>query len=255
MAKAFLKVLAKFRYFRTTIFINIILICFSWIKMVSDVAGVGKYGCLAILASLLEPKSLSELGLFWYNENGRFYKKKARQEIRLAVEKDYLLRLGSKYKANTKKILSYLCSDIKNDNYKSLLFKFWEHPFSQQTYFCCKTIRSMFQNPEKFAETDMGLIVNMPLILSMIQEKDSEFYNLFVLSHGLEKYTNIINIESEKNMPKLFRNLKEKTDWVSVLNKIIKSNGYLLRHTGGELKIKHMLKKKTKVIANKMSRK
>jgi hypothetical protein len=43
----------------------------------------GKYAKLAILATLCEPKSLSELGIFWYKENGRFYKEKARQETDL----------------------------------------------------------------------------------------------------------------------------------------------------------------------------
>ena len=69
---------------------------------------LGKYAQLAILASLVEPKSLSELGLFWYNENGRFYKKKARDEINKAVDESFLVKNGSKLKTNTEKLVALI---------------------------------------------------------------------------------------------------------------------------------------------------
>ncbi len=205
---------------------------------------IGKYAKLALLASLVEPKSLSELGLLWYNENGRFYKKKARQEIEQAVEKKLLLRDKTKYKANTEKLISYACSSIKNKDVKDLLLRFWNHPFSQQTYLCCEAIKHMFNNnPEKIAGSNPVIVLNMPLILHMLQEKDPEIYSLFVSLQDLESYTNTINIKSEKNMSKAFKNLKEKTDWLATLNKIVKNNGYFLEQNNSELKIKEIMKK------------
>ena len=208
---------------------------------------LGKYAKLAILASLVEPKSLSELGLFWYNENGRFYKEKARQEIKQAVAKNLLIKDGIKYKANTEKLISYACSSIKDKNVKNLLLRFWNHPFSQQTYLCCEAIKHMFnKNPEKATEIKSSIILNIPLILHMLQEKDLDVYSLFVSMQGLEKYTNIINIRAEKNMPKAFRNLKEKTDWLANLNEIVKNDGFLLEQTNNELKVKQIMGKKKK---------
>ena len=69
---------------------------------------LGKYSKLAVLASLVEPKSLSELGLFWYNENGRFYKKKARDEINKVVDESFLVKSGSKLKTNTEKLVALI---------------------------------------------------------------------------------------------------------------------------------------------------
>lgn len=204
----------------------------------------GKYARLAILASLVQPKSLSEMGLFWYNENGRFYKQKPRQEIKQAVEKELLLKERTKYKANTEKLISCIYSDIKDKDFKGLLLKFWECSFTKQTYLCCEAVKKMFNNnPEKAAETEPDLILNMPLILHMLQEKDSEVYSLFVSTHRLESYTNMINIKAEENMPKVFKNLKEKTDWLASLNKIVKNNGYFLEQTSNGLRIKEMMKK------------
>lgn len=208
---------------------------------------LGKYARLAILTSLVEPKSLSELGLFWYNENGRFYKKKARQEIERAVNEKMLLKNKNKYQADTNKLISRVCSRVNDKNLREHLLKFWSHPFSQHTYLCCESIKHMFNNnPEKAVETEPSLILNMPLILHMLQEKDPEVYSLFVSSHNLKKYANTINIQAEKNLSKAFKNLKEKTDWLSTLNKIIKNNGYFLEQTSGELRIKQMIRERRK---------
>ena len=206
---------------------------------------LGKYAQLAILASLVEPKSLSELGLFWYNENGRFYKKKARDEINKVVDESFLVKSGSKLKANTERLVALIYSDISKKDLKELLCRFWYHPFSQHTYMCCEAIKQMFNNnPEKAAEAKISLVLNTPLILHQLQEKDMETYSLFVSSQGLENYTTAININAEKNMPNSFKNLKEKTDWLANLNKIVKNNGHLLKHANGAIKIKQMLKKK-----------
>jgi hypothetical protein len=43
---------------------------------------------------------------------------------------------------------------------------------------------------------------------------------------GLEHYTARINLNAEKNIGRAFKNLKEKTDWLDNLNKIIQNNGY-----------------------------
>ncbi|MBW2990199.1 hypothetical protein KY348_00675 [Candidatus Woesearchaeota archaeon] len=206
---------------------------------------LGKYAKLAVLASLVEPKSLSELGLFWYNENGRFYKQKARQEISQAVNKELLIKNRTKYRANKDKILSLVYNNVKEKELKNLLCQFWCHPFSLQTYLCCKAIKEMFnKNPEKAAEAKLGFILNLPLILHQLQEKDTETYSLFVSSHNLENYTNIININAEKNMAKAFRNLKEKTDWLANLNKMVKNNGYFITQTNHGINIKQIVIKK-----------
>src|SRR4030042_4994551 len=91
---------------------------------------IGKYAKLAVLASLSEPKSLSELGLLWYNENGRFYKSKAREEIEKAVKQQLLIKEGAKYKANTEKLVSSVYNSIKDKDFKELLCRFWCQPFS-----------------------------------------------------------------------------------------------------------------------------
>ena len=203
----------------------------------------GKYAKLAILASLVEPKSLSELGIFWYKENGRFYKQKARQEITQAVEENILVKQGKKYKANTRKIISSVYSKIKDKDFKEVLCIFWCHQFSQNTYLCCKAIKQMFNNnPEQASEANFNLIFNMPLILHYLQEKHSELYSLFVSTQGLDSYTKAINTSSEKNISKVFKNLKEKTDWLANLNKIVKNKDYFLEQTGNGLRIKEMVK-------------
>ena len=205
---------------------------------------LGKYAKLAILASLVKPKSLSELGLFWYDENGRFYKQKARQEIRKAVEKELLLREKTKYKANTQGIISHVYSDIKNKNLKDLICRFWYHPFSQNTYLCCEVIKQLFNNnPEKAGKAELKQVINTPFILHELQEKDLEIYSLFISMQELENYSNAININAEKNLSKAFKNLKEKTDWLGDLNKIVKNNGYLLKKTNNKLKIREIIKK------------
>ena len=81
----------------------------------------GKYAKLAVLASLVEPKSLSELGIFWYNENGRFYKQKAREEINQAVNKGLLVKNGTKYKANKDKLVNLVYNNVKDKEIKNLL--------------------------------------------------------------------------------------------------------------------------------------
>ena len=205
---------------------------------------LGKYARLAVLATFAEPKSLSELGLFWYNENGRFYKEKARREVRRAVKKGFLLRRGRKYKANTERIIFLLYSNVRDKKMVDLLVKFWCHPFSQQTYLCCEAMKHMFNNnPERAARSKTSLIINTPLILHVLQEKDLEAYSIFVSSQGLESYTTTINIKAEKNMPKAFRNLKEKTDWLALLNRIVRNNGFLAEKVSDELKIKRIMAK------------
>jgi hypothetical protein len=206
---------------------------------VSKELEVGKYAKLALLATLVEPKSLSELGTFWFNENGRFYKEKAREEVSAAVDKGFLKKEKSKYKANTEEIISRVYSNIKDKKLKEILIKFWHHPFSQKTYLCCESIKNFFNNnPEKAAEAKLILLLNMPLMLHRLQEKDSEVYSLFVSMQGLEKYTNILNLKSEHNASSVFNNLNEKTDWLDNLNKIIKNKGYLLKQTGSDLTVK-----------------
>jgi len=208
---------------------------------------LGKYARLAVLATFAKPKSLSELGLFWYNENGRFYKEKARCAVRRAVNKGFLLRRGRKYKANTERIILLLYSNVRDKKMMDLLVKFWCHPFSQQTYLCCEAMKHMFNNnPERAARSKPSLIINTPLILHVLQEKDLEAYSIFVSSQGLEKYITTINIKAEKNMPKAFRNLKEKTDWLALLNRIVKNNDYFLEQTNSELRIKGIMKKRRK---------
>ncbi len=217
--------------------------------MVSEILNKynGKYAKLAVLSCLVEPKSLSELGLFWYNENGRFYKQKARQEIKQAVEDELLIKEKTKYKANTEKLISEVYSDIKNKEIRELICIFWCHAFSQQSYLCCEAIKHMFNNnPEKAAEASLNQVLNIPLILHMLQEKDSEIYSLFVSMKNLESYTNIINIKSEKIISKAFKNLKEKTDWLDNLNKIVKNNGHFWEQAGNELKIRPMMTRRRK---------
>ena len=207
----------------------------------------GKYAKLAVLASITEPRSLSELGLFWYNENGRFYKKKAREEIDNAVKKQLLIKKDAKYKTNADKLVSSVYSKIKDHEFKELLCRFWCQPFSQQTYLCCEAVKKMFSNnPEKAAEANLILILNTPLILHQLQEKHPEIYALFVSMQGLEQYTNRINLNAEKNLAKAFRNLKEKTDWLDNLNKIIQNNGYFLEQAHPGLKIKEIIRGKRK---------
>ncbi|MBU1597983.1 MAG: hypothetical protein KKE98_06070 [Nanoarchaeota archaeon] len=204
----------------------------------------GKYARLAILAGLVEPKSLSELGMFWYNENGRFYKQKARQEIEQAVKNNFLIKEKSKYRTNTEKIILSAYSQINNKELKALLCMFWNHPFSQKTFLCCKAIKQMFNNnPEIAAENKPQTILNTPLILHQLQEKDNDVYNLFVSMQGLEAYTNQINKNADKNMDKEFENLKDKTDWLSNLNKIIKNDKILFKGKNNKLKITNILKK------------
>lgn len=206
---------------------------------------LGKYSKLAILASLVEPKSLSELGIFWYNENGRFYKKNIREEINQAIHKTFLMRDRAKLKANTEKLITATYSNIKDKKLKEMVCRFWCHQFSQQTFLCCKAIKTMFNNsPKKAAEANLSLILHTPIILHQLQEKDPELYSFYVSSQMLDKYVNIININAEKNMPIAFKNLKEKTDWITNLNNIVKNNGHFLKHTSGMLRIKHLLKNK-----------
>jgi len=212
--------------------------------MVSEGKSPGKYARLAVLACLAEPKSLSELGIFWYNENGRFYKKKAREEIEKAVKKKQLIKEKSKYLANTSIIISQSYSKIKDKELKSLLCCFWDHQFSQKTFLCCEAIKQMFNNnPEIAAETKLQIILNMPLILHQLQEKDQEIYNLFVSMQGLEAYTNQINKNADKNMDKEFKNLKDKTDWLSNLNKIIKNINFSLNEKNSKLRINNIIRK------------
>jgi hypothetical protein len=191
---------------------------------------LGKYAKLAILATLCEPKSLSELGIFWYKENGRFYKIKAREEINLAVKKSLLLRQESKLIANTNEIISRVYSGVKDKELKADVLKFWQHPFSQSTYLCCDAIKHMFnKDAEKAAAASMSLIMNLPLLLHQLQEKHEEAYTVVVTLQSLDDYTQIINTKSDENINKIFMNLKQKTDWLDNLNRIVKSNGYLIR--------------------------
>ena len=207
---------------------------------------VGKYAKLAILASLAESKSLSELGIFWYNENGRFYKKKAREEITQALDKDFLIKNSTKLKANTEKLVAFTYDKIKDKNLKETLCKFWCHPFSQKTFLCCEVLKQMFSNsPEKAANTSLNYVLNTPLILQKLQETDLEMYSLFVTNQELEEYIRAIHINAEKNITKAFMNLKQKTDWVENLNKIIKNNGRFLNSGNvAMMKIKQMMKKR-----------
>ena len=214
---------------------------------IKEVKECGKYAKLAVLASITEPRSLSELGLLWYNENGRFYKKKAREEIDKAVNKQLLVKKGTKYKANTEKLIQSVYSSIKDREFKELLCRFWCQSFSQQTYLCCEAIKKMFNNnPEKAAEAKLILLLNTPLILHQLQEKHPEIYALFVSMQGLEQYTNSINLNAEKNLDRVFRNLKERTDWLDDLNKIIQNNGYFLEQAHPGLKVRKLMEKKRK---------
>jgi len=203
----------------------------------------GKYGKLAILATLCEPKSLSELGIFWYDENGRFYKAKAKQEIRQVIHKKLLIKDGKKLRANTEKLINSVYADVKSPEVKKSLLDFWNHPFSQKTYLCCNSVKSLFSNnPEKASETDMGMVLNLPLILHKIQDKDSELYSAFIGLQSLEGYTTIINKKAEDNLQKHFKHLSDKTDWLDNLNKIIRHDGFLLKKAKSSLKINQLIK-------------
>jgi len=203
----------------------------------------GKYAKLAILATLCEPKSLSELGIFWYNENGRFYKIKAQQEIRQVIHKKLLIKDGKKFKANTAKLINSVYVDVKNPEIKKSLLDFWSHPFSQKTYLCCNTVKSLFSNnPEKASETSIGMVLNLPLILHKIQDKDSELYSAFIGLQNLEGYAGTINKKAEDNLQKDFKHLSDKADWVDNLNKIIRHNGFLLQKAKNSMKINQLIK-------------
>ena len=202
-----------------------------------------KYAKLAVLASISEPKSLSELGIFWFNENGRFYKKKAKEGIADAIKKNILLKHETKYKANTPKIVSSVYSEIKDQKLKEQLDRFWSHEFSQRTYLCPEVINIMFQNnSEKAVKTKINTILNTPLILHKLQEKDIEIYSLFVSMQNLEEYTTMLNIKCENNLSINFRNLKDKTDRVNNLNKIIKNNKCFIKGTCMKLKTKKIIR-------------
>ncbi len=189
---------------------------------------IPKYAKLAVLATLNKPKSLSELGRLWYDENGRFYKKKAKQEISRGIKKGYLVREGKKYKANNEKILSKIYSKIKNKDLKEKIKDFWNHPFSQQTYLDSEAIKQLFSNnPEKACLTNLKLLFETPLMLHYLQEKDPEIYFLFISLQGLDDYTKIINTNSQENLNKTFKNLSQKVDWIDSLQKINKSSKLL----------------------------
>jgi hypothetical protein len=203
----------------------------------------GKYAKLAILATLCEPKSLSELGIFWYDENGRFYKIKAQQEIRQVIHKKLLIRDGKKFRANTEKLINSVYSDVKNPEVKKSLLDFWSHPFTQKTYLCCSTVKSFFSNnPEKASETSLGMVLNLPLILHKIQDKDSELYSAFIGLQNLESYAGAINKRAEDNLQNHFKHLSDKTDWLDNLNKIIRHDGFLLKKVKSSLKINKLIK-------------
>ena len=203
----------------------------------------GKYGKLAILATLCEPKSLSELGIFWYNENGRFYKAKAQQEIRQAIHKKLLIKDGKKLKANTEKLINTVYADVKSPEVKKSLLDFWSHPFSQKTYLCCSTVKSLFSNnPERVSETSISMVLNLPLILHRIQDKDSELYSAFIGLQSLESYAGTINKKAEDNLQKDFKHLYDKTDWLDNLHKIIRNDGFLLEKAKNSMKINQLIK-------------
>ena len=73
-----------------------------------------------------------------------------------------------------------------------------------------------------------GEIINLPLILHYLQEKDEEVYMLFISMQNLEEYTKLINLKSEDNLPLYFKNLKQKTEWADILKKLMKNNKYLI---------------------------
>jgi hypothetical protein len=204
---------------------------------------LGKYAKLAVLATLCEPKSLSELGIFWYKENGRFYKQKAKDEVEKAVNDNILVKKGAKYMANTQKIVSQVYSEMKVPDEKALLLQFWSHPFSQKTYLCCESVKQLFsRNPEKASEADLSLVLNTPLILHKLQKNDPEAYSAFIGLQGLENYTNTINAKAEKNLVNNFRNLSEKTDWLDNLDQVLKNNGFLLELPNNNLKIRQLMR-------------
>jgi len=86
---------------------------------------LGKYAKLAILATLVEPKSLSKLGIFSYDENERFYKEKARQEIGIPIKEKHFVRDGPKIKANTKKLIDYVYAKVEDPEIKESSLIFW----------------------------------------------------------------------------------------------------------------------------------
>ncbi len=208
-----------------------------------DLGMCGKYAKLAVFATMAEPKSLSELGLFWHGENGRFYKPKARKEIDAAIEDRVLIRHGPKLGANMDELLSCIYKKVKNDYFKSSLLSFWHHSFTRSTYLCAAAIRQLFRgNAKKAAEADISLVFSIPLALHRLQERDTESYSLFVSMWDLDTYTSVLNTASERNISRLFKNMAERIDWLNTLNRIIRAKDNFFQDSG--LKIRDQMVKK-----------
>lgn len=181
---------------------------------------LGKYGFLTVLSTINKPRSLSELGILWFSENGRFYKPKAEKEVNLALEKGYLFVEDNRYKANCFR----LAEDLFEQTHKlNGVFKsFFLHKFTQDTYYDLDVIHALCDcNPDRAVSMEFKFFMTLPLMLHSLQESNPEMFDVVVDVLGLSDYTLRLNQKIQDNMC-LFDNLDDSLKWKLNLDKSIK---------------------------------
>lgn len=172
---------------------------------------LGKYAKLTIISSLSRPRSLSELGIAWFSENGRFYKKKALNDIEIAHQKGYLISEQNKVFA----VKEILIDEVYKDRPKAKKdFKiFLNQKFSIETYFDIDTVKSFVKNNSDIAAcTQLKHIMNAPLLIHMLNKEKSEIFSMIVHLLGFEDYVQKINHKMQENAT-MFKNYDESLKW------------------------------------------
>ncbi len=176
---------------------------------------LNKYVKIVILSTFEEPNKLIDISETWFNNKARLYQTKIIKEIEKAVEEKILLKDGKFYEPNMPKLLDLVIEEINlgddkiAEDYKCQLKQFYLKfgDFTRKTYLNFEVIKEFTKLSYRKAEQlDLKLLIQLPILLRLLEEKDKNTEIAFIRLMSLENYVKVIQKLETQN----YRILQEK---------------------------------------------
>lgn len=182
---------------------------------------LNQYVKIVVISTLAEKKTLSDISTTWFKNKGRLYQPAISKEIKKAVEKELLIQDKKSYKANLKKVIEILFSNLGDkqkefQKYKTKLINFYENikDYSKLTYLNFSIIEELTKfDLKKTSELDIRYLLLLPFLLRYIELKDKTLENIIIQILKLENYIKTIEKLEIQNYHILKSN-KEIDKWV-----------------------------------------
>ncbi len=170
-------------------------------KTINSWHDLNKYVKIVILSTLEEPKSLSDISMTWFNNRARLYYPPTKKEIEKAVKDGLLTKNKKLYGPNMPRLLNLLLEEMNfgeeelAEGYKLDLKVFYlaHEEYIRKTYFNFEVIKQFTKlDYRKANELSVKLLLQLPILLRVLEEKDEDTANMVIQTMDLEEYVMLI---------------------------------------------------------------